>query len=256
MHRLIWGIPALFILAAVPAWAENAKIPDCAAMDRPCLMKQIETLTPQIERSEWQDQTYRELAKTYAYEGKTVEAIALIDKIKSTDTKAMTIRGIGMAAATKKWNAAEYDDLFGKLAAEAKKINHPPSQAIAYTYIAMAQAFAGQDDAARKTASSMDNAALRNKAFGETAEIEADRGDLKNALTSLEKLDSPAYRNKAYATVSRIFLDKAMIEEAYTCASRIDNAYLRAKSLQLILNKGNAEEQDLEPQNDLSIGGE
>ena len=38
---------------------------------------------------------------------------------------------------------------------------------IALTYISMAQAFAGDNDAAMKTAAGMDNQALRNKAYGE-----------------------------------------------------------------------------------------
>ena len=255
MHRFLFGItPILFILAA-PAQAEE-KAPNCAAMDRPCLMKQVESLAPNVDRDDWRDQTYRELAKTYTYEGETAKAIALIGKIKSADTKAMTIRGIGMAAAAGKWTQARYVSLFEQLAGEAQKINHPPSQGIAYTYIAMAQAFAGNDDGARRTAATMENGALRNKAYGETAEIQAERGDLKNVMATLDFVDSQPYRSKAYDTVSRIFLDKAMIEEAYVCASKIDNAYLKAKSIQRILNKGNAEEEDMEPKEDLTKGSE
>ncbi len=255
MHRFLFGIlPVLFILAG-PAQAQT-KSASCAPMDRPCLMKQIEELAPNVDKDEWRDQTYRELAKTYAYEGETGKAIALIGKIKSADTKAMTIRGIGMAAASMKWDKAKYDSLFEQLAAEAKNINHPPSQGIAYTYIAMAQAFAGDNDGARKTASGMENAALRNKAYGETAEIQAERGDLANVVKTLAAVDSQPYRSKAYDTVSRIFLDKAMIAEAYTCANSVDNAYLKAKSIQRILNKGNTEEEDMEPKEDLSKGFE
>ena len=78
-------------------------------------------------------------------------------------------------------------------------------------------------------------------------EIQAERGDLKNALISLAAINTPSYRNKAYDTVSRLFLEKALIAEAYACADKIDNAYLKAKSIQRILNKGNAEEEDMEP---------
>ncbi len=253
MHTPLLRGFGLFILAALvagTAYAEDKKGPNCAAMDRPCLMKQIETLTPQIDKPEWRDQTMRELAKTYSYEGQTDKAIALIDKITDNDTKAMTIRGIGMAAASLKWDRHKYDSLFAKLAAEAQKISHAPSQGIAYTYISMAQAYAGDDDGARKTAATMENTALRNKAYGEAAEIEAGRGDLNNALASLEAIDSAPYKSKQYDIVSRIFLDKAMVEEAYTCASHIDNAYLKAKSIQRILNKGNTEEEDMEPKQD------
>ncbi len=247
----------LFIFSGT-AMAQKKKevTPTCTAMDRPCLMKQIETLTPNIEQQDWRDQTYRELAKTYTYEDQPGKAIALIEKIKNNDTKAMTIRGIGMAAASLKWPKQRYDGLFTQLSAEAKKITHPPSQGIAYTYIAMSQAFAGDDDGARKTAAAMENPALRNKAYGETAEIEAERGDITNVLKSIAAIDSSPYRNKAYDTVSRIFLDKAFVEHAYTAANKIDNAYLKAKSIQRILNKGNVEEQDMEPMADMSTGTE
>ena len=234
------------------ARAADDKEPKCTAMDRPCLMKQIETLVPRVEKSEWRNQTMRELAKTYTYEGQLDKALALLPKIEDNDTKAMTIRGIGMAAATAKLDRTRRNWLWDHLADEAFKINHAPSRGIAFTYISMSQAFAGDDDAARNTAAAMENAALRNKAFGEAGEIQADRGDLQQAIKSMTAIDSSAYRNKEYDIISRIFLDKAMVEEAYACASAIDNAYLKAKSIQRILNKGNAEEEDLEPKIDVT----
>jgi hypothetical protein len=255
MHRFLFGtlLTCLFILVAPMAKAQigDPKVPVCTAMDRPCLLRQIEALTPTIEQNEWKDQTYRELAKTYAYEGQPDKAIALIEKISKPDTKAMTIRGIGMAAAGLKWEAGRYGPLFAKLTEEAHKISEPAANGIALTYVAMAQAFAGDDAGARKTASTMQNAALRNKAYGETAEIQAERGDLKNVMVSLSAIDASSFRNKAYDTVSKIFLNKAMVEEAYACAMKIDNAYLKTKSIQRILNKGNAEEENMEPGDDL-----
>lgn len=256
MHSFLYGslLSALFILAA-PAAAlavGEEKVPTCTAMDRPCLMRQIQALTPGIEQSEWRDQTYRELAKTYAYEGQTDKAIALIPLISKPDTKAMTIRGIGMAAASLKWPASKYGTLFAKLTAEAAKITDTSANGIALTYIAMAQAFAGDDNGARKTAAAMTNAALRNKAYGETAEIQAERGDFKQAMLSLDAVNASSFRNKAYDTVSKIFLDRAMVNEAYACAMKIDNAFLKAKSIQRILNKGNTEEADMEPTQDLA----
>jgi len=270
MYRVLFRTGILFILAMAPsiAPAANEKIPTCSSNDRDCMMRQIEALTPDIERQEWQDQTYRELAKTYAYDGKTDKAIALIDKIKNPDTKAMTIRGIGMAIAS---NVARMDDMDKAMAQpgapagstrasrqqfaatitalkeKAAAIQHGPSQGIAYTYIAMSQAFAGDDDGARATAASMTNAALQSKAYAETAEIEAERGDFANAMKSLSFIQASSFRNKAYDTVSRIFVEKAMIDPAYESASKIDNAYLRSKALQRILNKGNPEEEAVEP---------
>ena len=255
MLRFLFAIIVPAIMFAPHAIADD-KMPNCAAMDRPCLMRQIEVLAPTIDRGDWRDQTLRELAKTYTYEGNPDKAIALLPRIETPDTKAMTIRGIGMAAASLKWNRNRYDSLFAKLTEQAGLINHAPSKGIAYTYIAMSQAFAGDDDGARATAAAMENPALRNKAYGETAEIEAERGDITNVIKTLAAVDSAPYRSKAFDTVSKIFLDKAMIEEAYICAGKIDNTYLKAKSIQRILNKGNAEEEDMEPVSDLSKGGE
>lgn len=258
--KLVYNGFFMLLLALISfctsAYAQNSKdkMPSCATMDRPCLMKQLETLVPQIEKQEWKDQTLRELAKTYTYEGQPDKAVTLIEKITDSDTKAMTIRGIGMAAASMKFDRARYEWLWKRLSEEALKITHAPSQGIAFTYISMAQAFAGDDEGARETASTMTNTALQHKAYGEAAEIQADRGDLANALKSLEFITNPPYRNKQYDIVSRIFLDKAMVEEAYACASKIDNAYLKAKSIQRILNKGNAEEEDMEPKIDLTKG--
>ena len=258
IQRLLFNGFYLFMLAltvfsqSADAQSSKNKEPVCAAMDRPCLMKQLETLVPKIEKSDWRDQTMRELAKTYTYEGQIDKAIALIEQITDNDTKAMTIRGIGMAAASLKLDRHRYNTLWQRLSEEALKISHTPSQGIAFTYISMSQAFAGDDDAARRTAAGMQNGALRNKAYGEAAEIAAGRGDLDNAVKSLGSIDSPAYKNKQLDIVSRIFLDKAMVEQAYACASLIDNAYLKAKSIQRILNKGNAEEEDMEPTSDLS----
>lgn len=260
MPKILYSGFFLFTLALTGLCADtNAqnskdKLPTCTAMDRPCLMKQLEMLAPQIDKPEWQDQTLRELAKTYAYEGDLEKAVAQIEKIRDNDTKAMTIRGIGMAAASAKYDHNRYEWLWKRLSEEALKITHAPSQGIAFTYISMAQAFAGDDEAARHTASTMTNTALKHKAYGEAAEIEADRGDLANVLKSLDAIDNPPYRNKQYDIVSRIFLDKALVEEAYACASKIDNAYLKAKSIQRILNKGNAEEEDMEPKIDLTKG--
>src|SRR5690606_28818351 len=133
------------------------------------------------------------LAKTYAYEGQAQKAVAIIPKVANNDTRAMTIRGIGMAAASAKLSKTQYASLWKDLKDEAAKITHAPSQGIAYTYISMSQVYAGDDAAARETASKMSDGALRNKAYGEAAEIEAERGDLPNALLSLAAIDAPPY---------------------------------------------------------------
>lgn len=216
----------------------------CAAQDKKCVMAEMESLAGQIDNPAWRDQTYRELAKSLTYEGLYDQAISLIEKIGNPDTKAMTIRGIGFAAADGKWPRGKYDDLFEKLSAAAKNIADPSGQAIAWTYVAMAQAFALDDEGATRTAAAMENPALRHKAFGETAEIQAERGDAKAAMASIAHIDSASYKNKAYRNVAKILVDRGDTTSAYKAAQLIDNPYTRTQVLQMIVNHGNAEEED------------
>jgi len=215
----------------------------CNVEDKSCVMQEIHDISASIENSAWRDKVLRELAKSYSAEGKENKALPLIAQVNKPDTKAMTIRGIGMAAADSKWpDKARYTTLFENLTKEADKITHPPSNAIAYTYIAMAQAFAGDDAGAFKTAQAMKNEALRNKAFGETAEIQAERGELTLALQSIEQINSTAFRNKAFGLIAKIFTKKGMLSEAYSATQKITNTYAKSQALQNIVNFGNKEE--------------
>lgn len=234
--------PALAAASAAPA-STPASAAACRANDKPCILKELETLAPGIDNKSWRDQTYRELAKSYTHDNNEDAAIALIAKIETPDTKAMTIRGIGFAAADHNWDKARYDTLWAKLSAEAKKIDHAPSQGIAWTYIAMAQAFAKQDAEATKTALAMENEALRHKALAENAEIQAERGDFTAAMASIGHIGSASFRNKAYRIVAKIFTEDDRLQEAYDTAAKIDNPYTRGQALQAILNHGNAEEE-------------
>jgi len=224
-----------------PALASEEKI--CAVEDKGCLLQQLEQTASDIENPSWRDKSYRELAKSYTYEGYIDEAVALIEKVENPDTRAMTIRGIGMAAASGNLPKEEYDALFSRLTEQSDLIDHPPSKAIAYTYIAMSQAFAGDDKGATQTARAMENDALKNKAFAETAEIQAERGDFKAAMASIGEIQSLAFKNKAHRIVAEIFIKKGMLKEAYDAALKIqDNAYARAEVLQDIVNADNPEE--------------
>lgn len=215
----------------------------CSADDKLCIMAEIKKTADEIDDTNWRDRALRELAKSYTHEGYEDKAVALISQIEKPDTKAMTIRGIGMAAADSNWkDKKRYDELFKKLAEEAEKIEHPPSNAIAYTYIAMSQAFAKDDEGAMATAKAMKNDALRHKAFGETAEIQAERGDYEAAMISIAEIDSISFKNKAYGTVARIFIKRGKLKEAYDSAEKIDNPVARAQVLQNIVNYGNKEE--------------
>ncbi len=86
----------------------------------------------------------------------------------------------------------------------------------------------------------MENASLRHKAYGETAEIQAENGDYENAKISLNKIDDIPYKNKAYTMVSRLLAGKGMMTQAYDAAMQITNPYLKAAAIQNILDRHTA----------------
>ncbi len=218
-------------------FSQNTMAQSCAVDNRGCIRAMIESSAAGIENVAWRDQTYRELAKTKAFDGDMAGALRTLDSIENPDTKALTIRGIGMAVADLNKGDAESAEAFAQLRAKAEEIKHPPSYAIALTYIAMAQAFAGDNDGAWKTASEMENDALRHKAYGETAEVQAGKGNFTAAIKSIGLIDSAAYRNKAYAVTSSIFANAGDYAHALDMAVRIDNAYKKSSALQYVLDK-------------------
>lgn len=227
---------ALFcIFIANIALAETPPGTPCAATDAACQLPRLESLTASITETSWRDQTYREIAKLYMASGDSARALAILPKIESRDTRALTIRGIGMEAAKLKRGTEDLANIFTALRTEADKIDHAPSLGIALTYIAMAQAFAGDDAGAFATAKSMTNDALRHKAFGENAEIQAERGDLAPALESLAAIDSDSFRNKAHLTVAKIFADKKLYDHAMATAEKITNDYQKSQALLYIM---------------------
>lgn len=220
--------------------AENTeKTPMCGVDNRACVLKLLRSTAFEIKENRWRDQTLRELAKTYAADGEIDTAISIIPDIDSNDTKAMTIRGIGMEAADLNYTDIQEAEVFQKLRVAANKIEDPPSYAIALTYIAMAQAFAGNNDGAWATAADMENDALRHKAYAETAEIQAENGDFDAAMKSIGFIESEAFRNKAYAIIAKIFADRGLMQQAYDAAMANTNAYKKAQNLQYILDKQN-----------------
>jgi hypothetical protein len=231
-------IGCVSLIMPSPAQAEeNQKSQSCAVHNRDCLLDKMITLAADIDNKAWKDQTFREIAKTLAFDGKFEQAVSLIDKIETPDTKAMTIRGIGMMLATHNYSAEELNNKFATLHGKANEINHAASHSIALTYIAMAQAFAGDDVGAWKTCAIMENIALQNKAYGETAEIQAERGDFKAAQKSIQSIKSSAYQNKAYETISRLLSEKSLYEDALSAASAITNPYKKTQALQYMLDK-------------------
>lgn len=231
MKKIIPGFVVAFMF--VPAGANAA---DCAVGDRPCVLEMLKAEAAHIGNGMWRDQAYRELAKTLAFDGHPDEAIGLIEKIQSPDTQALTIRGIGMATADRNLPKESYDPVFMKLRAASEKIADPPSYAIALTYIAMGQAFAGDNDGAWATAASMENESLRHKAYGETAEIQAERSDYAATAKSIGFIESASYKNKAWANVSKILADGKRLDDAFAAANAITTPYEKATALQYILD--------------------
>lgn len=232
-HRKL--LISLIFLNFTAVFSVQAQEP-CTLENRICVLEQMKTEAALIDNVAWRDQTYRELAKTYAFEGKTDQAIAFIAMIETPDTKAMTIRGIGMAVADHKLSKEEYARIFTALRKEAGTITHPPSFAIALTYIAMAQAFAGDDEGAWKTATEMENDALRHKAYAETAEIQAEKGNFEAAKKSIGFINDLSFRNKSAENVTKILADKSLLTQAYDLAMTITNPYKKTQGLQYILD--------------------
>ncbi|NCC21460.1 MAG: hypothetical protein EOM26_03250 [Alphaproteobacteria bacterium] len=227
----------LALIFAFLACLPRAEAAPCPGGDRACLLNQLNESISAIGETAWRDKALREYAKTLAFDGRMDEAISLIARIENPDTKAMTIRGIGMAASDIRLPAEQREALWSQLHAEAAKIGHDASHAIALTYIAMAQAFAGDDDAATRTASSMENSALRNKAFSESAEIQAERGDFATAMDSIGRIDSEPFRDKTFRIVSEVFAKRGAFGDAAATVDKIGNATLRAEAIQSILDK-------------------
>jgi hypothetical protein len=245
LYRFIF---CLVLLASGLARAEDAA-PCPSASARDCITTHMLKDAEGIYDTAWRDQAYRDLAGSLTYDKKIDQAIALVEKIQNPDTQAMTIRAIGMAAALYgKDSPQQMKITFMKLKKASDVIRDTSAHAIAETYIAMAQAFAGLDDDAWVTASAMKNTALKHKAYGETAEIQAERGDIDKAMASITKIETASFRNKAYQTVAEILIKKQMFDQALKAASGIDNPTKRVDVMQDILHA--QEELTRGPRND------
>ncbi len=227
----------------------NAANASCRATDKLCVMNQIKETAFAIENKDRRNKTLANLTKSYTQLGHESKALALINDISSPDMKASAIRNVGMTAAFSKWRTADgyrdrarYKRLFENLKSKTEEIKHPPSYAISYTYIAMAQAYAHDYDSADTTAREMKNEALRHKAYAEIADIQAKRGQYDKTMETISKIGSKSYKDKIYGRVARIFSERGMIENAYQTADKIGNAFAKAQILQTILS---AEQEEL-----------
>lgn len=230
----------IFFLGLFISPVQAAEDAVCAGTDHACLMKELEQTAGQIEEVKWRDISYRELAKSLATDGKLEAAMTIVPKITSGDTQALTIRGIGMAAASHNLKEEEYTKLFKSLSQLADNITDTPSKDIAYTYIAMSQSFAKLDDKAIATAKAMINPALKHKALGEIAEVQAERKDAAAAMQTLKEIDSVSYQNKSSRTVTLLLADRGLFDDAAKIAHGIQNPTLKAEALQYIISKQQA----------------
>lgn len=230
----------LFFAALIfftPFQVISAQERNCDVNDTACLFTIIETEAAKITESRWRNHAYRDLGVSKAMAGDYDGAAALVAHIDNPDTQAMTIRAIGMAVAIHQDLSDDtYRTIFAKLDKAAEIITNAGAKDIAYTYIAMAEAFAGLDADAAATTNNMSNPALKHKAYAETAEIQANRGDFNAAMSSINAIDSLAFKNKALATVSGIFAKQKQYEAALKTAQAITNPTTKAQAVQNILN--------------------
>lgn len=225
----------LIVMNFVPTLAHAQQ--SCTPTDMSCLFKTIEAEALKMDEPRWRNQAYRDLAVSKAMNNDINGATALIKKINNADTKAMTIRAIGMAVAIhQNLTSEQYRAIFANLDKAAQGINDEGAKDIAYTYIAMAQAFANLDNDATNTTRQMTNPALKHKAYGETAEIQAERGDKDAALASINAINSTAFKNKALGIVSNIFLKQGNTETALFFAMKIENPTKKISAIQKIID--------------------
>jgi hypothetical protein len=234
--RALLKIFVLLALYLMPTqgWAQDfQKLSACKENELKCILDYTKSNLFEISDKNWRDQIARDLVMRYADSGLKEDALSLINKIQNPDKKAMAIRAAGFGLAKFSNSSSKESDkiYFEQLDEIAKTISHDGARAIAYTYIAMGQALAHLDEDATKTALEMNNSALRNKALAESAEIQAERGDLKAANKSISYIDELAFKDKAYSITAEIFIKQQQYNEALLMADHIQNVYKKSKVL-------------------------
>lgn len=223
--------------AAAPAPAATIPQFNCTADDNACMAKYMADLANVIKEKDWHDKVLREAAKFMTAAGMWQESLKLIPQIYNDDTKAMTIRGIGMALANQDPKTPELVAAFNKLMEAATTIVTEASNAVAVTYVAMGQAEAGLGDEALKTAAQMTNAALRNKAYGEIAETHAKKNNLAEIKKALVKIDDASFKDKYGHRCVEVLTASGHKNEAVEVAKMITDPYKQADALGLVLER-------------------
>lgn len=231
---VIHMLPAKLAAKSLEASPQTPVI-TCSSNDTACLLAELEVTASKVVDTKWRDKIYRELAKLLTMKQNHRQAILILDKIENHDTKALTIRGIGFAAADSQYKQETLEDVFKALHSKASQIEHKASHAIALTYISMAQSRAALDQEAILTANMIEQPALRNKAHAENAEIQAERGALSAAAKSIDEIDDAAFRDRAYRLISKIFTLAENYEDAQKAAYQITSDFERANALLEIL---------------------
>ncbi len=231
--RLLYFLAFTFFLIT-SAQAADAP-PLCASGDNTCLFTALQNATKNIDNDRYRDQTLRDMSKLMIHEKNFPAAIDLFHQIKSADTKAMTLRGIGVATAETDFLESDKKNIYTNLIEAAEEITEEDSRVIALRYVAKGQALAGFDDDAHATMRMIDNRSQRDKAFEEIAEVQAKQDKLGEAVKSIAAIESPPYRDRAYGAISKIFVHKENYESAIKTAQMIETPYNRAQALLLIL---------------------
>lgn len=239
LTRLIMKLVRFLCLSALllitnPAYAESW----CSNMAKPCLSNRLEQIAPQVTNEKWRNSLYKDLAVIYVRDNHFDKALQQLRKISVPDTQAMTVRSMGMAFAKQKPPATpeQKTAFFDSLKKATENIKHPPSHEIAHTYIAMAQALAGEENASNETAKNMENQALRNKAFAESSEIFAKKGHFETAFRTITYIDTQSFRNKALKIIADIALKDHLYNHALKAGQKIENTWLQAQTIKNILN--------------------
>lgn len=234
--KILFTIFIAAILTGIGTSGSQAQQEETCAHDAvDCRLTEVENTIAEIESDRWRDSAYREIAKLHAAHQSYDQALAVIDRITSPDTQALTLRGIAMEIAANEERQETQDALFKRLHKRAEQINHPPSYHIALSYIAMGQAYADDLEGALATSTMIDNVSLRNKAYGETAEIMALEGDIEAIQQSLSLIVDDAFAAKSGRLISRILLENGFDEEAYEIALNIKDSYQKSQALLFLL---------------------
>lgn len=219
---------------------------NCDRENTRCLYDSLLQITEDIDNTNWKDQTYKEFSVLLTASNEPDQAINVIKLINNPDTKAMAIRANAMAITEHAFYQKKYSQLFENLITAANTIEHLPSKSIAYTYIAIAQAIAGDFNSALSTALSMENESLKNKALAEISELTAQRNQFNETVQALSSIQTSHYRDKASLNVSKIFSDNNKYDQAMKIMAMINSPYQKSQSLLTIigaftLSKGQAQ---------------